>query len=212
MLVRLTVSATGWVLIGVGVALLLRAGLGVAPYDVFTSGLANTTGLAVGTASWLAAAGAVTVAWLLGTRPGWGTIAAAIVVGACINLTLNLVGPLDTNLTVAIAAAAGGLLVLLTGATLTVAGHLGAGAIELLMLALAGSRHIAGGHLGITRARWALEASLCAAGWLLGGEIGIWTLVAVAASGPILGAAIPRVERLIGTAPDSTNEGDLTGR
>lgn len=212
--VRLLASAAGWVGIGLGVSLLLRSGLGVAPYDVFTSGLAHTTGIAVGTASWICAGSAVALAWILGQRPGIGTLIGAFVVGATINIALaTLPGMENAALWLAALTATAGLTSLLLGASLSVAGNLGAGGIELLMLALARQGR-KGKGLGIARARWLLESTVCLVGWLLGGSVGVFTLISVAVAGPALARLIPWLSRLIHQTPhlERADDGDIAAR
>ena len=212
--IRLPLAIVGWVLIGTGVSALLRSGWGVAPYDVFTSGLARSSGLEVGTASWIAAAACVVLAFFLGQRPGWGTLGGAFAVGLVINLWLSMLPTsLSGGVAFTVALAVVGLAALLFGAACTIVAGLGAGGVELLMLAVS-RLHLRGNSpIGVTRARWALEALLCLSGWALGGAVGVMTLVSVVVSGPAFGYLLPHMHRWF-RLPNTPvlNDGDLGGR
>src|SRR2546430_11858799 len=90
---RLTQLYAGLVLYGFSDALLLLAGLGVDPWDVFHQGLSRRFGLGVGT--WAIIVGAVVLPlWIpLGQRPGFGTLSNVIVVGAVIDLCMGTIPP-----------------------------------------------------------------------------------------------------------------------
>src|SRR5580700_8010231 len=85
---RLVQLYVGLVLFGVGSSMLLLAGLGVDPWDVFHQGLSRRLGLGVGT--WAIIVGlAVLLLWIpLRQRPGFGTLSNVIIVGAVIDLML----------------------------------------------------------------------------------------------------------------------------
>lgn len=193
---RLAAVLSGAVSIGVGVSVLLAAGVGVAPFDALNQGLAGHLGVGVGTASWIVSGVAVLAAWALGHRPGWGTLSTAAVTGLVINLLLPLL-PQPQSLLVQVPYATGGLLALLWGIGLVIAGNFGAGAIDLLMLALADARRVLPVHLGIRNARWLLEALLVLGAWVLGGDIGAFTIVIVVVSGPALAWLVPRVNHWV---------------
>lgn len=175
-----TVSlAAGSTLIGTSVALLVRADLGLPPYDVLSSGLADRVGVSLGQAGWLVAAVLFALATLLGRRPsGWG-VAYIVANGLAIDAVAHLLNEPDTLagrigfLIVGIGVMAAGInLVLYSGTT--------GGPFELLMLA-AEDRGI-----GRVVTRYALDLGVLAAGIALGGRFGIGTVVFVALMGPVL--------------------------
>lgn len=191
--------AVGVVLVGVGVSALLVAQLGVSPFDVANSGLARQLGVDVGTASWVVSAGLVSLAWLAGRRPRAGTVVSGFGVGLVINLCLSVLpaahGPVRGVLAVV------GLVVIWAGITAQVCADLGAGPAEELMLAL-----VARG-LGIREARWGIEAGLFFGGWLAGGAVGVFSVVFVLTTGPVLAHVVPRASALLGLHPTAPPEG-----
>lgn len=91
-LLALFVGLTGF---GAGIALILRAGLGAAPWDVLSVALADRTGLSIGTLTILTSF-VVLLAWIpLRQQPGIGTLANALWVGVAMDLTLWLVPPVE---------------------------------------------------------------------------------------------------------------------
>ena len=87
---RVTTYLIATVLVGVGVALMVRAKLGVAPNDVLNTGLAETVGVGVGTASWITGAVAMALAWVLGRPPRVPTLAGSVIVGLSVNATMAI--------------------------------------------------------------------------------------------------------------------------
>ena len=86
---RLGTLAVGLVLVGVGVAVTIRAEIGVAPYDVLTTGLVALTGMPIGLAAMLLPLGFVIIGLLIGGRPGPGTILAVLLVGPILGVVLD---------------------------------------------------------------------------------------------------------------------------
>ena len=174
----------GLALYGFSDALIVLAGLGVDPWDVLHQGLARRTGLGIGT--WSIIVGAlVLLAWLpLRQRPGLGTISNVVVVGLGINVTTMLVHTPD-NLV-----ARGALLVaavvlngMATGAY--IGARFGPGPRDGLMTGLAARGH------SIRVVRTAIELSVLATGWLLGGSVGVGTVLYAVAIGPLSHVFIP---------------------
>src|SRR6516165_1687363 len=90
---RLIQLYAGLLLYGVSSSLLVLAGLGLDPWDVFHQGLARTFGLSIGT--WAILVGvAVLLLWIpLRQRPGIGTVSNVVLVGGTMNVVLGMVGP-----------------------------------------------------------------------------------------------------------------------
>jgi uncharacterized membrane protein YczE len=170
--------------VGAGIALVLRSGLGAAPWDLFHVGLARASGLSVGVATAATSVAALLVALLLGVRPGIGTVINALLIGACIDGALALAPAAPTFFQGLVYQAAGLVLVGL-GTGLYLAARLGAGPRDSLMLALARRLRWSPG-----RARLALELSALGAGVSLGGRVGVGTLVYVLLIGPLVGLGI----------------------
>ena len=132
---RVTTYLIATVLVGVGVALMVRAKLGVAPNDVLNTGLAETVGVGVGTASWITGAVAMALAWVLGRPPRVPTLAGSVIVGLSVNATMAIL-PGVTPIAARVLLLGGGLVAVWTGIVGVVAADVGAGPLELIMLAL----------------------------------------------------------------------------
>ncbi len=90
---RLTHLFVGLVLYGFSMALMIRSGLGLNPWDVFHQGLSRLTGLSMGTVV-IAVGALVLLAWIpLRQRPGLGTVANVVVIGLAVDATLALLPP-----------------------------------------------------------------------------------------------------------------------
>jgi uncharacterized membrane protein YczE len=176
----------GLVLFGISLALLVRAGLGLGPWDVLHQGVARRTGLSLGTVV-IVVSLLVLLAWVpLKQRPGVGTVANALLVGLVVDLALRVVP-----------AAPGWVwgAVLLVVATLTnalatalyVGAGLGPGARDGLMTALAARGH------PVRVVRTLIEVGVLAVGWLLGGEVGVGTVFFALSIGPLVHVLLPRL-------------------
>jgi uncharacterized membrane protein YczE len=181
---RLTQLFAGLVLYGFSDALMLLAGLGVDPWDVFHQGLSRRFGLGVGT--WAIIVGLVVLAlWIpLRQRPGLGTLSNVIVVGSVIDLCLATM-PAPHGLASRTAVLLAGVFLngVATGAY--IGAGLGPGPRDGLMTGLAARGH------SIRVVRTALELTVLVSGWLLGGTVGIGTVVYALAIGPLAHIFIP---------------------
>ncbi|MFE7590693.1 YitT family protein [Kitasatospora sp. NPDC057512] len=175
----------GLALYGVSMALMLRAGLGLDPWDVLHQGLQRTVGLSVGT--WVTICGAlVLLLWIpLRQRPGLGTVANVLVIGAAMDLTLRVVdGPGALPARIALTAAAIALNGLASG--LYIGARLGPGPRDGLMTGL--HRHT-GRSLRLIRT--GIEVTVLTAGLLLGGTAGAGTVAYALAIGPLVQLMLP---------------------
>ncbi|PBC77141.1 putative membrane protein YczE [Streptomyces sp. TLI_235] len=176
---RLTQLATGLVLYGVSMGLMLRASLGGNPWDVFHQGLARHLGLSVG--AWVTIVGAcVLLLWVpLRQRPGVGTVGNVLVLGAAMDATLRLVdGPQSLPARIAL---------LLTGIVLNglatglyIGARLGPGPRDGLMTGL----HRRTGR-SLRLIRTGIELTVLTVGILLGGTFGAGTIAYALAIGPL---------------------------
>ena len=182
---RLVQLYAGLVLYGVSLALQIRAGLGLDPWDVFHQGLSEKTGLSFGTIVIIVGA-LVLLAWIpLRQRPGIGTVSNVFVVGLAVDAALPLIpdaGPLGAQIAML---TAGILLNAVAGAAYIGAG-LGPGPRDGLMTGFV-SRF--GGSIG--RVRTGIELSVLAVGFALGGTIGLGTVVYALSIGPLLHLLLP---------------------
>ncbi|MGN9764672.1 membrane protein YczE [Micromonospora sp. SD12] len=182
---RLARLLSGLVLFGVSVALMVRADLGLASWDVLHQGLAARTGLPLGQVVNLVAL-AVLLLWIpLRQRPGVGTVANAVVVGVAADVALAVLPPVAP-----VAGRVGLLLVgiLLNGlaTALYLGARLGPGPRDGLMTGLAAR------GLPIGRVRTAIELGVLAIGWALGGTVGPGTLLFAVSIGPLAQRLIPK--------------------
>lgn len=163
---------------GLAMALMIRARLGLDPWDTFHQGLSNRLGLSFGVVVIIVGA-AVLLAWIpLRQRPGFGTISNVIIIGVGVDVFLGLI-PDIRMLTVRVVGMLGGVLLcgLATGMYISVG--MGPGPRDGLMTGLARRT-----GLSIRLTRTALELSVLGVGWLLGGTVGIGTVVFALCIGP----------------------------
>jgi uncharacterized membrane protein YczE len=180
----LTQLYAGLVLYGISDAMLLLAGLGVDPWDVLHQGLSRRIGLAVGT--WAVIVGVlVLLLWIpLRQRPGFGTLSNVLVVGLVIDAVLVAVPPVHgTTARIAVMVSAVVLNGIATGAY--IGAGLGPGPRDGLMTGLAARGH------SIRVVRTGIEVTVLLTGWLLGGTVGVGTVVYALGIGPIAHISIP---------------------
>ena len=181
---RLAQLYVGLVLYGISASLLVLAGLGLDPWDVFHQGLSRTFGLAIGT--WAIIVGvAVLLLWIpLGQRPGIGTVSNVILVGLTMNVVLGHVhAPHAMAARIACLLCGVFLNGVATGAY--IGAGLGPGPRDGLMTGLAARGH------SIRVVRTGLEVTVLVIGWLLGGTVGVGTVVYALSIGPLLGFMLP---------------------
>ncbi|GGB21255.1 membrane protein [Flexivirga endophytica] len=176
-LVRLFIGLT---LYGVAMALFVRAGLGLDPWDVFHYGVAKHLGLDLGTTVILVSI-PVLLLWIpLRQWPGFGTIANAIWIGIATNIALAIV-PTQHALPVRIVMLPTALVINAIGGALYIGSQLGPGPRDGLMTGL----HLRTG-LSLRLVRTSLEVTVLAVGWLLGGVVGIGTVLYAVTIGPLV--------------------------
>ncbi|MFD7627723.1 YitT family protein [Streptomyces sp. NPDC059851] len=176
---RLLQLYAGLALYGASSALLVRAGLGLGPWDVFHQGLAEHTGWSIGTVSVAVGALVLLLWWPLRQRPGLGTVSNVFAVGLSMDAALAVVPDVRGTLAQAGVLAAG---VVLNGAAtgLYIAAAFGPGPRDGLMTGL---HRLTGRSLRLVRT--GIELMVLTAGFLLGGSVGPGTLVYALAIGPL---------------------------
>ena len=174
----------GLVLYGVTAAMMVLAGLGLDPWDVLHQGLSRSLGLGIG--AWAVIVSFVVLLgwWPLRQRPGVGTLANAVLVGVVIDLVLALADPPEA-LWARIALLAGGVVGNGVATGLYIGAGLGPGARDGLSTGIAARGH------SMRVVRTGIEATVLAAGFLLGGTVGVGTVVYALAIGPITHVTIP---------------------
>ena len=189
---KLARCITGLAFFGFGIALFLRANLGLAPWDIFHKGLSKKLDISIG----LVIVGVgllLLLLWIpLRQRPGVGTILNAIEIGLVVNLTKPLIGEPDQLIIRALMVIAG-VVVIGLGSALYIGAGLGSGPRDGLMLGL--SKYAIRGHqISIRVARTFVELTVMVAGLFLGGSIGIGTLIFMFGIGPLVQLILPRFE------------------
>lgn len=179
----------GLVLYGISLAMLIRADLGVGPWDVFSLGLAVHLPMSYGTATVVVSA-LVLLVWIpLRQRPGIGTLLNALLVGPAADLGLLLIPAIDGLWAQALLLA--GSMVLLAFATgVYIAPQLGPGPRDGLMTGLV---RVTGWPVWIVRTL--IEGTALLVGWLLGGPVGVGTVIFAFGIGPLIGIFLPYFAR-----------------
>jgi uncharacterized membrane protein YczE len=174
----------GLVLFGLSMALLVEAGAGLDPWNVFHQGVAEHAGLTIGQVTVLSSL-ALLALWVpLRQRPGLGTIANALVVGPIMDLGIAWF-PAAHGAATQAAFAAVAILGSAVATGLYVGAGWGPGPRDGLMTGLAAR----GIPLGAARA--GIELTVLGAGWLLGGAVGIVTVAFALAIGPLVHHTMP---------------------
>ncbi|MFK4066845.1 YitT family protein [Streptomyces sp. NPDC029674] len=198
MLTRSLRLLAGLVLFGVSVALMVTADLGLPSWDALHQGGARTTGLPFGWVVNIVGA-LVLLAWIpLRVRPGIGTLGNVLVVGLAAEAALALL-PAPGALVVRVPLLCAGIVLNALATGLYIGAGFGPGPRDGLMTGLARR------GISIRCARTVIEICVLAVGWLLGGTVGLGTLLFAATIGPMAQLAIRRF-----SAPAVTSKDDAT--
>lgn len=178
---------TGWLLCGllvsaVGITMMLQANVGLEPWSVLQQGIAQTCGITYGVSSILVGAAVILIAIACGERVGAGTVANILLCGIFID-TLMALGwiPLMNGLLPGVLMLLGGLELLALGTWMYMRSALGSGPRDALMVALARKT---GRSVGLCRA--AVDVTVILAGWFLGGQVGVGTVISALGLGTLL--------------------------
>jgi len=182
---RASQLVVGLFLYGFAIALIVRAAIGVSPWDVLTQGIVAQTGLSFGLVTNIVG-GLVLLLWIpIRQKPGVGTVLNVLLVGPSAEFGLWLI-PEQTNLVVRIALFAGGLALLAVATGLYIGAGYGPGPRDGLMTGI----HRRWG-IRIWIVRTAIEVTVLSIGWVLGGNVGIGTLLFALFIGPMVGVTLP---------------------
>lgn len=184
---RLVQLFCGLTLYGCSMAMMVRSTLGLNPWDVFHDGLARRTGLSFGTVVILVGLVLLLVWVPLRQWPGLGTVANAVVIGLVTDAGLAVLAVPDAT-AARIGLLVGGIVLNGLATALYLGSQLGPGPRDGLMTGL--SRRTG---RSIRMVRTALELTVLAVGWLLGGVVGIGTLAYAVGIGPLVQLFLPSV-------------------
>ncbi|WP_232661518.1 membrane protein YczE [Pseudonocardia sp. TRM90224] len=177
----------GLVLYGTSMALMIRSTLGLNPWDVFHEGLTRITPLSFGVITAITGI-FVLLLWIpLKQRPGIGTVANVLVIAGAVDLALWLV-PVAEGLVWRIVMLVAGVVLNALATAAYVGARLGPGPRDGLMTGL----HARTGW-SVRLVRTGIELAVLAAGWLLGGTVGVGTVLYALAIGPLTQAFLPLV-------------------
>ena len=182
---RLVQLFVGLVLYGASLAFMVRGGDGLAPWDVLHSGIAVLVPLTLGQVV-VAMSFVVLLLWIpLRETPGLGTIANSLVVGFSADGTLALLDEPSSGL-LRVALMLGGVLLCAVATAMYIGSQLGRGPRDGLMTGL-----VRRTGLSVRVVRTGIELTVVLLGWLLGGSVGVGTLVFALAIGPLVQPLLP---------------------
>jgi len=182
---RLTQLLIGLFLYGIGIALLVRAAIGVAPWDVLTQGVDAHTHLGFGTITILISV-VVLALWIpIRQKPGVGTLLNAVLVGPSADVGLLLI-PEGLDLWARVLLFVAGLLLVAVATGLYLGAHFGPGPRDGLMTGL---HRRTGWNIWVVRS--CIELTVLGIGWVLGGNVGVGTVLFAVLIGPLCQFTIP---------------------
>lgn len=182
---RIPQLLVGLALYGTSMAMQIRGALGLNPWDVLHEGVSRQTPLSFGLITAITGV-AVLLAWIpLRQRPGLGTVANVLVIAVAVDVALALIPPAD-GLGARIGLMVGGIVLNGLATAAYVGARLGPGPRDGLMTGLAGRT-----GWSIRVVRTGIELVVLTVGWLLGGTVGVGTVLYALAIGPLTQAFLP---------------------
>jgi uncharacterized membrane protein YczE len=184
---RLLQLYAGLLLYGLSMALLVRSGLGVMPWDVLHQGLSRLAGWSLGSVTIVVGA-LVLLLWIpLRERPGLGTVSNVLVIGLAVDAALAALPAVEPL--------GGRVVLVLAGVTLNavataayIGARMGPGPRDGLMTGL-----VRRSGASVRLVRTGIEVAVVAAGWALGGTLGLATVLYALAIGPLTQLFLPRL-------------------
>ncbi|WP_245670477.1 membrane protein YczE [Nocardia flavorosea] len=187
MIRRLVALFAGLWLYGFSMAVMIRAAVGLDPWDVFHQGVTEHVPMSFGTVTIVTGA-VVLLAWIpLRQRPGFGTLSNVVLVGVSVDMGLWLL-PEWESLPVRLSAMMLAVVLNALASVLYIGAGLGPEPRDGLMTGL-----VRRTGLSVRLVRTTIEVTVLATGWLLGGGVGLGTVVYAVAIGPLIQAMIPLV-------------------
>jgi uncharacterized membrane protein YczE len=185
--IRLPRLIFGLILFGIGAAMMVLADLGLAPWEIMAQGISFKTGIPIGTVGILIGI-VVLLLWIpLKEKPGVGTILNVFIIGIVIDMTLWLTPDTVESLAIRWTMLLGGILMVAIGSGFYIGAGLGPGPRDGLMTGIARR------GINIGFARFGIEISVLVIGWMLGGTVGIGTVLFAFGMGPLIALLLPRL-------------------
>jgi uncharacterized membrane protein YczE len=192
---RLPQLLAGYAAIGAGFALMVEADLGLGPWEVLHQGISDHTGVPMGMVTILVGI-VVLIGWIpLRQRPGIGTLGNVVLVGVALDLTLLAVPDVAAPW-VRWLLLFGGIALAGFGIGAYLGTHLGPGPRDGLMVGMA-----ARGWGSIRGARTGIEGAALVGGWLLGGTVGVGTILFAFSIGPLIQFSLQHMSRAADSGP-----------
>jgi uncharacterized membrane protein YczE len=182
---RLAQLLAGLALYGFSMSMQIRATLGLDPWDVLHDALSRRSGLSFGTITAITGAIVLLGWWPLRQRPGIGTVCNVVVIAVTVDVGLAVLQTPD-SLAGRLAFLVGGVVLNGVASAAYIGARLGPGPRDGLMTGLTGRT---GWSIRIVRT--AIEVTVLATGWLLGGSVGVGTVLYAVAIGPLVQAFLP---------------------
>jgi uncharacterized membrane protein YczE len=192
---RLPRVLLGLALCGVGLGLVILADLGLDSWDVLHQGISDQTGISIGTVSILVGLALFGISLPLGEKIGVGTVLNVLLIGTTIDLMVWLVEE-PTPLAVRWLCLVGGIVLFAVGSGFYIGAGLGPGPRDSVMTSIAAR----GPSVGLVRT--VIEVTVLLAGWLLGGSVGIGTVLFALSIGPLVAFFMKRLH--LAPAPSKT--------
>lgn len=184
MTARLSRLLIGLILYGVGCGVMVQANIGVDPWTVFAQGLSVQTGVGIGWITNLVGL-LVLLLWIpLRQRPGIGTVANILLVGTSMQATISALPAVD-GVIAQVSVFLGGMVLVAVASGIYIGARLGPGPRDGLMT---GMNSRLGWPLWVCRLT--IEATVLGMGWLLGGTVGLGTVLFAAGIGPLVHLAL----------------------
>jgi uncharacterized membrane protein YczE len=197
---RLPLLVVGLWVMGLSISVSVRAELGISPWDVFHQGIAKAAHVSLGTVI-IVVGLVVLVVWIpLRQRLGLGTVINTLTVGLIANVGLDII-PEQHNLAIRVLFLAVAIIGLSLGGGLYIGSGLGPGPRDGLMTAISAR----GYRLWVVRTT--MECTVMVVGFVLGGQVGVGTVLIAFSLGPLTHAALRRFHMPVGAdAPEVMGE------
>jgi len=176
---RLLNMVIGTALVSFGIIAAIKANIGYAPWDVFHVGFSNTTGISFGMTTIIVGLVLVVIVTVLGEKFGVGTILNMVLIGVFTDIILLIdILPVANNFAVGVAMLIAGIFLVSLGSYFYIKTAWGAGPRDNLMVVLARKTKF---PVGVCR--FIVEFVVTLIGWMLGGMVGVGTIISVVAIG-----------------------------
>lgn len=182
----------GSIIMGGGIAFEAKSGFGLDALSLFNEGMGKLLGVPLGTASQLVVVSIIVILFFIDKkRVGIGSVANGVLVGASANFFMPIVNQLNENFLLRVIMLIIGILLVSIGIGIYVSAGLGEGGFDAWMMFAADKLKKQVRFVRIT-----MDICLVAIGTLLGGSIGLGTLIATLSYGPIIQFTLNAMNRL----------------